>query len=113
MRFAIVNDGIVVNTAEAEQQFGNSVGWIECTANVGIGWTYVNGVFIEPIDTTSNEEKSLLIRTERNKILFDSDWTQVADAPVDQAAWATYRQALRDVPAQEGFPNTVDWPTQP
>jgi hypothetical protein len=52
-------------------------------------------------------------RKRRNKLLSASDWTQVADAPVDKAAWATYRQALRDISAQEGFPATVVWPTQP
>jgi hypothetical protein len=31
----------------------------------------------------------------------------------DQAAWTTYRQALRDVPQQEGFPFTITWPTKP
>jgi hypothetical protein len=49
----------------------------------------------------------------RNDLLQKSDWTQVADAPVDQAAWATYRQALRDIPAQVGFPSEVTWPTEP
>lgn len=53
------------------------------------------------------------IRAKRNKLLAESDWTQVADAPVDKAAWATYRQALRDITEQGGFPNTVTWPTQP
>ena len=53
------------------------------------------------------------IRSYRYAELISSDWTQVADAPVDQAAWATYRQALRDVPEQEGFPNTVVWPVKP
>jgi hypothetical protein len=52
-------------------------------------------------------------RKRRNKLLSASDWTQVADAPVDKAAWATYRQALRDISAQAGFPATVVWPTQP
>ena len=61
----------------------------------------------------ANDRAAATIRTERNAKLTESDWTQVADAPVDQAAWATYRQALRDIPAQSGFPNTVDWPTQP
>lgn len=52
-------------------------------------------------------------RTKRNALLAASDWTQVADAPVDQPAWATYRQALRDITAQEGFPTDIDWPVQP
>jgi hypothetical protein len=58
-------------------------------------------------------EQAKSVRTSRGEKLKDSDWTQVADAPVDKAAWATYRQALRDVTEQSGFPWTIDWPTQP
>lgn len=54
-----------------------------------------------------------VVRQKRNDKLTASDWTQVADAPVDQEAWAAYRQALRDLPSQEGFPNEVTWPTEP
>ena len=46
-------------------------------------------------------------------MLSDSDWTQVADAPVDKAAWATYRQALRDITEQDGFPVSASFPTAP
>ena len=53
------------------------------------------------------------VRRLRNGLLAASDWTQVADAPVDQAAWATYRWALRDIPTQAGFPKTIDWPAVP
>ena len=53
------------------------------------------------------------VRSERDKLLAATDWTQVADAPVDQAAYAEYRQALRDVPEQAGFPSDVDWPEKP
>lgn len=49
----------------------------------------------------------------RDLMLKDSDWTQLPDAPVDQTAWATYRQALRDVPQQEGFPDEIIWPERP
>lgn len=52
-------------------------------------------------------------REDRNRLLADSDWTQVADAPVDKAVWATYRQALRDVTVQVGFPYSVTWPVKP
>jgi hypothetical protein len=58
-------------------------------------------------------EQAKSVRQQRGEKLKDSDWTQVADAPVDKAAWATYRQALRDVTGQEGFPWTITWPTQP
>ena len=53
------------------------------------------------------------VRAERNAKLLKSDWTQVADAPVDKVVWATYRQALRDVTKQAGFPSTIDWPITP
>jgi hypothetical protein len=53
------------------------------------------------------------IRATRDARLSGSDWTQVADAPVDKAAWATYRQALRDVPTQAGFPYDITWPSKP
>ena len=58
-------------------------------------------------------EQAAIARAGRNAQLKESDWTQVADAPVDKAAWAVYRQALRDVTSQAGFPWTIDWPTQP
>jgi hypothetical protein len=58
-------------------------------------------------------EQAKAVRTDRNQRLKDTDWTQVADAPVDKAAWAAYRQALRDITAQAGFPWNVTWPTQP
>ena len=53
------------------------------------------------------------VRNQRNQLLKDSDWTQVADAPVDKTAWAIYRQDLRDVTAQEGFPCNIVWPSRP
>lgn len=53
------------------------------------------------------------VRDDRNKRLSDCDWTQLADAPVDDLAWALYRQLLRDVPSQAGFPWTVTWPETP
>jgi hypothetical protein len=58
-------------------------------------------------------EQAKAVRQQRGEKLKDSDWTQVIDAPVDQAAWATYRQALRDITGQEGFPWTITWPEQP
>lgn len=71
------------------------------------------------VDKTSEElaseaeVKKSGVREERDSLLDSSDWTQIADAPVDQAAWATYRQALRDITDQSGFPENVSWPTKP
>jgi hypothetical protein len=58
-------------------------------------------------------EQAKAAREDRTRRLSATDWTQLADAPVDKTAWATYRQALRDVPAQAGFPWNVQWPDTP
>ena len=53
------------------------------------------------------------VRANRDRLLADSDWTQVADAPVDQRAWAVYRQQLRDIPQTFDNPDDVTWPEAP
>lgn len=58
-------------------------------------------------------EQAKAVRQQRGEKLKETDWTQVADAPVDKALWAAYRQALRDVTTQEGFPWDVQWPEMP
>ena len=58
-------------------------------------------------------EQAKAIREQRNTKLSECDWTQLADSSADKTTWATYRQALRNVPSQDGFPWTIEWPTQP
>jgi hypothetical protein len=58
-------------------------------------------------------EQAAAVRADRSNKLADCDWTQVADSPVDKAVWATYRQALRDITSQAGFPWTITWPDAP
>jgi hypothetical protein len=61
-------------------------------------------------------QKAAQVRRERNIKLTECDWTQLNDTPLDNAAkiqWTAYRQALRDVPSQAGFPHNVVWPTKP
>lgn len=56
------------------------------------------------------------VRAARNQKLKECDWTQLADVTLSQeqmTAWAEYRQALRDITAQDGFPMEIVWPTQP
>jgi hypothetical protein len=82
---------------------------------------YIEGNFaytVEVQDKTEDEiaseiaSKAARVRAQRDRLLSESDWTQVADAPVNKEAWAAYRQALRDLPNQEGFPD-VDMPNDP
>ena len=55
-----------------------------------------------------------LLREERNTKLSDTDWNQMPDAPSDgKAAWASYRQDLRDLPANTLDPTSPTWPTPP
>lgn len=61
----------------------------------------------------SNEQQAKSVRLLRTELLNNSDWTQISDSSADKAAWTTYRQALRDVTTQSGFPWTIVWPTQP
>lgn len=68
--------------------------------------------YIAQKDATQAES----VRSQRTQLLKDSDWTQLDDTPFDNAkkmAWANYRQALRDIPQQTGFPWDIQWPTQP
>ena len=60
-----------------------------------------------------SERKWSGVRAQRDQLLSQSDWTQVADAPGDKAAWATYRQALRDLPSTGSDPDALTWPTSP
>lgn len=58
-------------------------------------------------------EQAKSVRATRNSLIAECDWTQVEDSPVDKLAWATYRQALRDLTLQAGFPFDVTYPTKP
>ena len=58
-------------------------------------------------------EQAKSVRATRNSLIAECDWTQVEDSPVDKAAWAVYRQELRDLPSQAGFPFDVIYPTKP
>jgi hypothetical protein len=62
---------------------------------------------------SKDAEQAKSVRTSRNDKLKECDWTQIADSIADKTAWATYRQALRDITAQAGFPWTITWPDAP
>lgn len=59
------------------------------------------------------KSSAISVREKRDLLLKGSDWTQLADSPVDSGAWAVYRQLLRDLPNQDGFPFDVTWPVSP
>lgn len=77
----------------------------------GLRWN--RQFIIRACTQAETDTQAAQVRSQRDSALADSDWTQVADAPVDQAAWAVYRQELRDIPQQAGFPFDVSWPVAP
>lgn len=103
--------------------------FVEVPDEVMHGWILTDGTWAAPVIYTPSAEElaaraeaqlaatkealSASVRIERNAKLAASDWTQISDSTADKAAWATYRQELRDISAQAGFPWTVEWPVQP
>ena len=64
-------------------------------------------------DEVSDELYLIRLRYWRDAELARTDWTQVADAPTDKEAWATYRQTLRDLPTSNDDPRQIELPVAP
>lgn len=83
--------------------------------------TYINGAWIvnwTVRNLTQDETDGMAFeaRSERDRLLLNSDWTQLPDSPLDatsKSAWADYRQDLRDITSQTTFPYVITWPTAP
>lgn len=73
-------------------------------------------VFDLNVEAQVTEQLAANVRLERDLLLTSCDWTQNADAPLTDSQmeeWRVYRQALRDITRQVGFPQNVTWPAQP
>lgn len=67
-----------------------------------------------PPPPPTEEEQAIIVRAQRDALLAQTDWTQAADIPqATKDRWAPYRQDLRDIPQQVGFPFNVVWPVKP
>lgn len=65
-------------------------------------------------EENARQGKTADVRDRRNALLTSTDWTQAVDVPqAIKDRYAVYRQALRDIPQQEGFPDNVVWPVEP
>ena len=116
MKAHVVENGVVTNTVIVDS-LSDMPHLVEATAG-GVGWTYDGTSFTDPNAFTQaelDEIKAAANRSKRDSLLTESDWTQIADAPVDASAWTTYRQALRDITSHANWPNLndEDWPTKP
>ena len=119
-KYAQIENGIVVNISVCEADVAAERGLVLATDSAEIGGTY-NGstaTFARKVvtDNRTDAQKENDARSERNALLSQSDWAVMPDSPLsdsDKTSWQTYRQALRDVPAQAGFPDNITWPTKP
>ena len=70
----------------------------------------------EQLETERLEQATESVRNQRNRLLTETDWVVVKHnelgTPIPQE-WLDYRQELRDITAQSGFPDNVEWPTVP
>lgn len=90
---------------------------------VVVGFEEVDGVLstkLAQFNPAKTDNELLVLaadmKARRNSLLSASDWTQMADVPLgptEKQAWAVYRQALRDIPAQPKFPWRIVWPEKP
>ena len=85
----------------------------QCAKWDGSAWSVEDIPVEEPAPEPEPLDPAVEARVKRDGLLASSDWTQVADAPVNKAAWASYRSLLRFVPQQAAFPTDITWPTKP
>ena len=107
------------NTPSAEVIAAYPTGTTSVTKRPSEDYDYISGSWVK---NTTREQARLFsqLRINRNSLLADSDWTQVGDLVSSGAMtsdklteWKTYRQALRDLPANTSDPSDVTWPTKP
>lgn len=118
--YEIKSNGYIGISKEIDPRDGVTSGWTYTAPPNNGTHRWEDGAWvpgIEPVSSDSgisSEQASDGARTERNTRLADTDWTQGRDVPEATAAkWTLYRQALRDVPDQAGFPFYVEWPEKP
>lgn len=104
LNYAIIENELVINTVIADEQYAQSQGWVLLTNNAGIGWSYKNGQFIEPLPTA--QEIQAQNKTQATTLLSQTDWTATVDISnpqysnpylTNQDAFLTYRSAVRNI----------------
>ena len=120
-------NGVFVGTTTADQDPLDSTNWLipaGCVQTApptitdkqlakwdGAKWVVENIPVVEPDPEPKPLSEAETVRAKRDALLAASDSMALADRITDE--WRVYRQALRDIPAQSGFPTNVTWPTEP
>ena len=111
---ALILNNKVDDVCDATFEVHSSLTWMDCDDTVVAGeYELIDGVLKDT--TTIDPDKALNdLRMSRNRRLLASDWTQSRDVTLsNDADWKTYRQALRDLPANTSDPTNPTWPTPP
>ena len=113
MKYALISpeeNNRVIEVSDTPFECATSLEWVECEDDVRRGFTYSNGAFSDPKKTPAR------IREKRDSLLTESDWVTIRATDTGDPVpteWVDYRQALRDIPEQTGFPENIDWPQEP
>lgn len=114
MKYAIIENELVINIAVAEPDFAESQGWVELVGDAGIGWSYINGQFIAPPQPQPTpEEIQAANKSQAEQLLQATDWVELGDVSdpnrnphlTNKEAFSTYREQLRAI--------AVNPPTEP
>lgn len=124
MNYAIIENNLVINIALAEPDFAKQQGWIACPEDVSIGWSYIDGQFIEPPPFDYSEQN----KAQAKQLLQATDWTATVDISnpqysnpylMNQDEFLAYRSQVRAIAVNPPttlvvFPNKPDevWSNQ-
>ena len=109
----------IVGIGTTTAGFMGTVVGVSTTSDANVGYTYDSGsgTFTAPTQpTVTTEQHWAFLRSARDRELVKSDWTQFTDSPLSSSKkteWATYRQQLRDLPANTSDPSNPTFPTRP
>ena len=113
MMKALICDNKVVQLAEAEFEVHPSMSWMNAPNDCEHGWVLNEGQLeAPPSEVVTEEELFLRLRVRRNLLLAKTDYLALSDVTLS-AEMRTYRQALRDLPANTTDPANPVWPTKP
>ena len=122
MRYAQILNNKVVNVIECESQaiadeVSTDHDFVIQSNDANTEWIYDTESGLRDNSQPSSDNLLAITSAEarevRNHLLAATDWTAMSDAPTQATAMTTYRQALRDITSQSGWPTTINWPTKP
>ena len=123
MKYAVVENQTVVNVVVSDPAFAQSQGWIEIFNNAGIGWSYIDGQFIEPPPKPLPIPEQIAFNKQQAELLLQqTDWTATVDInnpeysnPYlgNQHEFLAYRSAIRQIAITPPETPIIDWPVKP